>query len=165
MSAASISRELAELYQSDQADRLDIQQLTPEQLTEVAARDEQRRARVTEIVLQGQLDSAEDYFHAAMVLQHGKTPDEHLLAHELATVAGFKDHQIGKWLSAATLDRFLESLDRPQRFGTQYRQETNGTWTLEPLDRSLPDAIRAQYGVPPLAEQLKRLEEMNNRGG
>lgn len=163
MSAASISRELAEIYEADQADRQNLPQLTPEQLSAVAARDDQRRARVMEIVLQGQLQSAEDYYHAAMVLQHGKTPDEHLLAHELATIAGFKDHKIGKWLSAATLDRLLESLDRPQQFGTKYRQETNGVWTVEPLDRSLPDAIRAEYGVPPLAEQLKRLEEMNKQ--
>jgi hypothetical protein len=163
MSAAQISRELAELYEADQADRQEVQQLRPEQLTAVAARDEDRRARVLEIALQGQLQTAEDYFHTAMVLQHGKTPDEYLLAHELATIAAFKEHKTGKWLSAATLDRFLESLDRPQRFGTQYRLETNGEWTLEPLDRALPDAIRAEYGVPPLAEQQKRLEEMNKQ--
>ncbi len=161
MSQAKISEELVEIYQADQADRENIQQLTPEQLSEIAARDEQRRTRVMEIVGQGQLQSAEDYFHAAMVLQHGKGPEEYLLAHELATIAGFKDHKIGKWLSAATLDRFLQSLGRPQQFATQYRREENGVWTLEPLDRSLPEAIRAEYGVPPLAEQSKRIDEMN----
>jgi hypothetical protein len=161
MAQADVSRELSEIYQADQADRQNIQQLTPEQWSAIAARDEQRRARVMEVVGQAQLQSAEDYFHAAMVLQHGKEPEEYLLAHELATIAGFKDHKIGKWLSAATLDRFLQSLGRPQRFATQYRREENGVWTLEPLDPSLPDAIRAEYGVPPLAEQSKRVEEMN----
>lgn len=164
MSPAAVSRELAELYESDQADRENFHQLAPEQLDAVGARDEQRRARVLEMVPQGLLQSAEDYYHAAMVLQHGKTPDEHLLAHVLATIAAFKDHQLGKWLSAATLDRFLESLGHPQRFGTQYRQEPNGAWTVEPLDHSLPDSLRAEHGVPPLAEQLQRLEEMNRPG-
>ena len=164
MSAVHISQELAGFYQADQADRQNIQQLTPDQLSEIAARDEQRRARVMEMVGRGQLQSAEDYFHAAMVLQHGKEPEEYLLAHELATIAGFKDHKIGKWLSAATLDRFLHSLGRPQQFATQYRREENGVWTLEPLDRSLPETIRAEDGVPPLAEQSKRVEGMNKPG-
>jgi hypothetical protein len=165
MIQASSSRELAELYQADQADRENLQRLTREQLDAMAEREEQRGVRVREIVQQGQLQSAEDYFHAAMVLHHGKTPEGHLLAHELATIAGFKDHQIGRWLCAVTLDRFLESVGRPQRFCTQYRQEVNGAWTVEPLDRSLPDTIRAEYGVPPLGEQLKRLEAMNKRPG
>jgi hypothetical protein len=165
MSTTSISRELAELYEADQADRQNLQQLTPEQLAAMAARDEQRRTRVREIVQQGPLQTAEDYCHAAMVLHHGKTPEEHLLAHELATIAGFKDHQIGRWLCAVTLDRFLGAVGRPQQFGTQYRQEVNGEWTVEPLDRSLPDALRTEYGVPPLGEQLRRLEAMNRRAG
>lgn len=158
MPRASISQELADLYQ---ADRQNMPQLTPERLSAIAARDEQRRTRVAEIVAQGQLQSAEDYFHAAMVLQHEHTSEDYLLARELATIAGFKDHKISKWLSAATLDRFLQSLGQPQSFATQYRREENGTWTLEPLDRSLPEAIRAEYGVPPLAEQSKRVDEMN----
>src|SRR5260370_29911397 len=111
-----------------------MQSLPPEQLSDISTRDEQRRARVMEMVGEAQLHSAEGYFHAAMVLQHGKEPEEYLLAHELATIAGFKDHKIGKWLSAATLDRFLQSLGRPKRFATQYRRQENGVWTLEPLD-------------------------------
>jgi hypothetical protein len=120
---------------------------------------------VTEIVRQGQLRTAEEYYHAAMVLQHGALPEEFLLAHELATVAGFKGHKGGRWLSAAALDRFLHALKRPQRFGTQYRRDGDGPWTQEPYDRSLPDAVRAEYGVPPLAEQGKPLEQLNRSGG
>jgi hypothetical protein len=165
MLQASISRELAEFYEADQAERQNLDQVTREQLEARALRDQERRARVREIVRQGPLPSAEDYYHAAMLLYHGKTPEEQLLAHELATIAGFKNHRFGRWLCAVTLDRFLKSVGRPQQFGTQYRQDTNGQWTLEPMDRSLPEAVRAEYGVPPLAEQSKLLEEMNHRSG
>jgi hypothetical protein len=161
MSQTSISRELAELFQVDQADRQSPDQVSREQLEAMARRDEQRRARVREIVRQGPFPSAEDYFHAAMLLYHGKTSEELLLAHQLATIAGFKGHRLGKWLCAVTLDRFLESVGQPQPFGTQYRRDASGKWTVEPMDHSLPEAVRAEYGVPPLAEQLKRAEAMN----
>ena len=46
---------------------------------------------------------------------------------------------------------------RPSSFGGSNNTDA---WTLEPLDRNLPDAIRAEYGVPPLAEHSKRVEEL-----
>jgi hypothetical protein len=158
-----VSRELAGIYQADQADRQNFSGLSQEQLRAIGTRDTERRARVAEIVRKGQLQSAEDYYHAAMVFQHGNKPEEYLMAHELATVAGFKGHKGGKWLSAAAMDRFLHSIGRPQRFGTQYKRGGEGPWTQEPYDRSLPDAIRKEYGVPPLAEQAKPLEKLNEQ--
>jgi hypothetical protein len=157
----NVSGELLAIYEADQADRQEFLRLGPEELRKVSERDKQRRQRVAEIVGMGQLNSAEDYFHAAMVLQHGEKSEDYLLAHELATVAGFKGHKTGRWLSAAALDRFLHSVGRPQRFGTQYKRDGDRPWTQEPYDRSLHDSVRREYEVPPRGEQAKRLEELN----
>src|SRR2546426_6640847 len=69
-----VSRELAQIYEADQADRENFTRLSPEQQRGMSERDKGRRARVAEIVDKGLLQSADDYFHAAMVFQHGDTP-------------------------------------------------------------------------------------------
>lgn len=55
-----------------------------------------------------------------MVLQHASRPEDYLLAHEFCVVALAKGEKSARWLAAATEDRFLMNLKRPQRFGTQY---------------------------------------------
>ena len=57
---------------------------------------------------------------APMVLQHASRPEDYLLAHEFCVVALAKGEKSARWLAAATEDRFLMNLKRPQRFGTQY---------------------------------------------
>jgi len=32
------------------------------------------------------------------------------------------------WIAAATFDRFLHNVDRPQIFGTQYRSNSGSCW-------------------------------------
>ena len=142
--SSAISDELVVLYRADQADR--SSRPTSEQWQEIGKRDAARLGRVKEIVGQGLLESAEDYFHAAMVLQHGQGADNILLAHVLSTVAGFKGHETGQWLAAASLDRFLQRVDRAQIFGTQTWLK-EGAWTKEPFDRSLHETIREEYQV------------------
>jgi hypothetical protein len=157
----NVSAELAAIFAADQADRRDDRPPLP--WPEIQGRDRQRRARVAELVQGGELRSAEDYFHAAIVFQHGETAEHLLWAHVLATVAGFKGHPEGPWLTAASLDRFLQEIGRPQILGGNYRQAPNEPVTQEPYDRSLPDSIREAYGIPSLAEQAERLAELNRR--
>jgi hypothetical protein len=159
----ALAKELADLYKADQADRENWARLSPDEQSAVGARDEKRRQRVMEMVRASQLLTADDFYHAAMVLQHGAKPEDFLLAHELASVAAFKGRADAKWLSAAALDRFLQSVGRPQRFGTQFGTKDGSPWTQDPYDRSLPDAIRKEYGVPTLREQKLKLEEMNKQ--
>jgi hypothetical protein len=45
-------------------------------------------------------------------------------------------------------------------FGTQYTRNGNNA-TMEPYDRSMGDALRAEFGVPSLKDQEGRLREMN----
>ena len=74
-----------------------------------------------------------------MVFQHGNKPEDYLTAHVLATVAGFKGHGWGTWLSAASLDLFLLSVDRSQVLGTIYGKDN-----FYRYDKALSDVIRRQ---------------------
>src|ERR1051326_5055941 len=78
------NEELARLYQEDQADR--PPQPGPVDGKAIVARDHARQARVKELYQANQMQTGADYFHAAMVLQHGYMPEDYLLAHELCVV-------------------------------------------------------------------------------
>ncbi len=159
----AVSQELAEMYRTDQDDRKDFLALDPAAIHEMMERDKQRLGRVEEIVAAGTLATGDDYYHAAMILQHGDSPGHYLQSHVLATAAGFEGHRSGKWLAAASLDRFLQKIDRKQVFGTQYFK-SGDTWTMEPYDTELlPDAVRAAYGVPSLEEGRARLKQIGDR--
>ena len=66
--------------------------------TLVARRDEARLKHVKDIYQRGRLmTGANDYFNAALILQHGNTPQDYLLAHELAAVAISKKRGLDPW--------------------------------------------------------------------
>jgi hypothetical protein len=117
----------------------------------------------------GELKAGEDFFHAAMILQHGSRPEDFLLCHELCITAIFVhgDQKGGwirraKWLAAASEDRFLGSIGRNQRFGTQYKtHDPDPQWRLDPVDDDLTDWIREAWSVPPIVEAKRREIEMN----
>ena len=156
----SISQELEEIFKQDQSDRKNFQSLTAEERRELPNRDRQRRQRVAEIISGGLLQTPADYYHAAMVYQHGTEPKDYLRAHILATASAIRGDDRGKWLSAAALDRYLNSVDQPQVFGTQYRNDGDG-WTQEPFDRELiADALRSDFSVPSVEESASRLKEI-----
>ncbi len=79
-----MNEELQALYEEDQADRRAFEQLDREQPQQVLQRDRARRQRVEELVESEALQAPEDYFHAAMVFQHGETLEDFWRAHELA---------------------------------------------------------------------------------
>jgi hypothetical protein len=89
-----------------------------------------------------------------------KSPDNYLIAHYLfinAYEGGYKD---ALNLIAASMDRYLWMTEGYQKYGTQrgFNQVT-GKEELVPIDRKTSDGERAKYGVPPLAELLKRYPE------
>lgn len=158
----TINAELRSLYQADQADR----QRQPIDWSVVGPRDDERRARVLALAGQGQLKAAIDYFHAAMVMQHGSTVEDYALALEWSRKACALDAETAMacWLSAAAEDRYLQAQGKPQIWGTQYRRADgqSGPWTQEPFDRQArTDAQRKAMGVPPLAQSEQRLQQMN----
>lgn len=157
---STVNVELKALFDADQADRsgaIDWSQ--------VSARDAERRAKVQQIVEAGGAKAADDWFHAAMVFQHGMTVEDLAQAHQLAARALEQDpdHGRAKWLFAASKDRWLMRQQKPQLYGTQFAKGADGKWALYPVDPAITDEERARYNVPPLKVAKQRLEQMNAR--
>jgi hypothetical protein len=151
--------ELTKLYEQDQADRRgSLDELAPG----IERRDAERRERVLELLAQGALRAADDYFHAAMIFQHGDSVADIDRARELALQAIALDpgHQTARWLAAASEDRALMYRGEPQRWGTQFKR-VDGRWRLWPVDATTTDEERASRGVPSLAEQEARERALN----
>jgi hypothetical protein len=123
--------------------------------------DEQRREATRKLLASGQLHTAKDFERAAFVFQHGSTPEDYLFAHTLAMVAVSKGDSIANWIAAATLDRYLQSIGKPQVYGTQFLNKSDH-WTQDPYVRDLvSDALRRQLGVPSEATQQEQLKKYN----
>ncbi len=159
---ATINAELYEIYTADQGDR----RPGPEGIdwSVVSKRDEQRHSRVLEIIAAGEAEAAADWFHAAMVMQHGNGPEDYRRAHEWALQAAELDPTMGaaRWLAAASKDRELMKLGEPQLYGTQFIK-TDDRWELYEVDESITDEERAKWNVPPLAAAKARAKQMNDR--
>jgi len=155
------SSELRAIFDADQSDRRDGL------LPGAGDRDQGRLARVRELIEDGSVQTAEDHFHAAMVLQH--TPivlgvedarrDNYLRAHDLARRAAELGHSKARWLAAAAYDRWLMTGNEPQKYGTQYHAD-GGRWALWPVDPATTDEERAAWDVPALATARERADDM-----
>ncbi len=158
-----MNKELQALYEEDQADRRAFEQLDQEQLQQVLQRDRARRQRVEELVGSEALQAPEDYFHAAMVFEHGETLEHFWQAHELAKRGAELGHPTSRWLTAAAYDRWLMHQRKPQKYGTQYTARGDEPYRLWDVDPSTTDEERAEWNVPPLAEALRQAEEHTRR--
>jgi hypothetical protein len=151
--------ELAALFEADQAPRTN-QDATVD-WSVIGEQDRARRARTRELLDSGQINSADDYWRAAFIFQHGDRPEDYLLAHSLAVAAIGLGRQDATWIAAATMDRYLHSIGKPQIYGTQFQlrdaETTQGDFNRE----LLPDQVRRSSNVPTLAEQARSLDEMN----
>ncbi len=159
--AADNSR-LVELMTADQADRQGSP--TPAEWREISKRDAGRRTELMVIIRSGEMKTSTDYFNAALIMQHGDTIEEIRMAYSLATISANLDpsNRNAKWLTAASWDRILTRMKRPQWYGTQYFTGANGEMTLYEVDESaVTDADRQALFVPTLAEARKRAEVMN----
>jgi hypothetical protein len=116
------------------------------------------RQQVQQLMRSGKIQSAEDYYYAAFIFQHGQKPADYLYAHVLAVTAVNKGLHNAIWLSAATLDRYLQSIQQPQIFGTQFG--ANSRDDQEPYDREmLSDAMRVMWCVAPQPKQSQILND------
>jgi hypothetical protein len=150
---------------------------------QIDKRDEYRRKLVRSLLDQGRVQTAEDFYDAAFIFQHGQQPSDYLLAHILATEAIALGDRSAIWISAATLDRYLQSSGQKQIFGTQYSDEkyafylqhrgdknlvdelkafTGSKQTLEPYDETLlPEYIRHDFCVPETTAQHAYIDAVN----
>lgn len=142
---------------------------------QVARSDQERLDIVLSLIGQGEVKVPEDKANAAIVLQHtgftfcdkrlvSRSPDNYLLAHHLAKSAYEAGYKEARQLVALTIDRYLSMTQGYQKYGTQRLNDLEtGKEELVPIDRKTTDSERAKYGVPPLAELLKRYPEQPPR--
>lgn len=114
--AAKDNPELQTLVDADQKDR---QNLTPESIAAMQKNDPARRARVLEILAKGDLATAQDFYNAGLVLQHGEGVPDFELAHELCLASALLGNKEAPGLVSRTYDRWLLTTGHRQRFGTQ----------------------------------------------
>jgi len=155
--------ELARMYEEDQADRKPADGKSID-WSVVNPRDKAREKRAKEIYLANGLRTGADYYHVAMILQHAELPEDYLLAHELCIVAIAKGEENARWLAAATEDRFLMNIGRPQRFATQYRSDgPSAEFKLYTVGPGVTDELRRALNVPTLAKAKEREAAFNQK--
>lgn len=150
--------EMAAIFKADQDDRKG----NPSKIdwSVVGPADVKRRKRTQDLLDAGQLQSAQDYFGAAFVFQHGAQPDDFLKAHLLAMVAVARGRPDALWIASASLDRYLQNIGKPQVLGTQFTMPADAPVNQEPYNRALmSDAMRGALKVPTLAEQEKQRQQ------
>ena len=161
-SAPADNSELAKMFDEDQADRTPATGSSIDWI-KVAPRDDARLARVKQMYSSDELKTGTDYWRAALILQHGNAPEDALLAHELCVAALVLGEKQAAWLAAASEDRFLMRISRPQRFGTQFRSGgPNQPMELYTTDGAVTDSLRRRLGVPSLAEAKARAVRMSS---
>lgn len=158
----NINQELKALYDEDINERnnIDWDNASSSQIADLRKRDKDRKEKVLALINEGKIKSAQDYHHAALIFQHGESTDDYKKAHEFAKKALELGDESAKWLYVATLDRYLISIGKPQKYGTQFKLNDKGEWELgEPIDPSVTDEERAKYNVPPLYQALQKYKE------
>jgi hypothetical protein len=105
--------------------------------------------RVRDIIAGGNIRTGADYYNAATVLHRGEKVDDFLSAHEMAVAALALGETRARWLAAASQDRYLVAIGRPQRFGTQYAAASGGEAAgLRETTEGISDNLRRVMGVP-----------------
>jgi len=154
--------ELLALFSADKREHANQSKLNTPEYRAMRARDLARRERVMELIGAEAPSTAEDYYHAAWIMNHGDTPDDARRAHQLALRASELGYRPARWLAAASYDRWRMYLGKPQKYGTNYLFDgrKDRLWDVDPRTT---DKERAAWGVPPLAEQLRKAAEANRR--
>ncbi|GAB4446192.1 MAG: hypothetical protein Kow0031_28800 [Anaerolineae bacterium] len=154
-----VNPELLQLFRADQADREQHPPFDSPAYHALLARDAQRRLRVLEIIEAGQANSPQDLYYAALVLHHGGDLPQVRMAHTLAKSAAEQGYRPARWLTAATLDRWLMMQGRPQKYGTQIVPDgqRQRVWDVDP---ATTDEERAAWDVRPLRQQHARAAEL-----
>jgi hypothetical protein len=165
-----MNAELLSLYEVDRQEHASPPKVHTPEYKAMRARDLVRRTRVMEIVAANESATesaaadqplgAEDYYHAAWIMNHGDTPEDARNAHRLALGASEMGYRPARWLAAASFDRWQMYEGKQQKYGTNYIYDgrRDRLWDVDP---ATTDEERAAWDVPPLAEQHRKAEEAN----
>jgi hypothetical protein len=150
--------ELAALYKADRQERVNQPKVNTPAYKAMRVRDLKRRKRVMELVAANELHTAEDYYHAAWIMNHGDTAEDARNSHVLALRSSELGYRPARWLAVATYDRWQMYQGKAQKYGTNYVYDGRRD-RLWDVDSTTTDEERAAWDVPPLAEQLRKAEE------
>jgi hypothetical protein len=149
------SSELQKLYDDDQSDyRKDIAAnpgapFDLKKMEKMGTGDLIRRKRVGEILAEGCFKTASDYRNAAMIYQHGNSPDHFFQAYVWSEKAVELGDTKEKQAVAQAVDRYLVSVGHKQLFGSQLYKDASATcYCLQPTEESFPNSTREQYLKP-----------------
>jgi hypothetical protein len=160
-SPAVDNAELTLLFKEDQRVRV-AKPLGPNE-PKITRKDSNRESLVKEMLAHNLVITKGDNFHAAVILQHSRNAADILVAHMLAVLCASDGDQTCLRFSALTLDRYLQYINEPQIFGTQYTHFDHPPVTQQPYaDDVITDSMRSRFGIPTLEEQKKRVEQINN---
>lgn len=108
-----VSKQLAYMYKTDQGDRFALRFRT------LNERDRQRLQQTLALYEQGQIETPEDQYHAAIIFQHGTKAEHYELAYLLAKQASESGIAEADGLWRDAYDRWMLAQGKPQQYGTQ----------------------------------------------
>jgi hypothetical protein len=149
--AATDYAELQKMRDEDQADR--EEPIDQSKMARMRMNDSVHQKRTLELIADGVPKTGRDMHNAATVLQHGGTPENYRLAHELSIAAIALGDTSALWLVSRSYDRMLLSMGHRQRLNTQY-----GGAEAKPLPldtTGVNDRIRVALGSRKLADAAK----------
>ena len=154
------NKELLRIFDSDQKDRHDP--TIRNDATLLTKNDKERRKIVQGLIRTGKLVSAEDYYHAAMIFQHGGSILDSVKAVRFSKISHELGHEKALAFYATCLDRLLLKRGKKQKFGTQsWKKDAGSAWALSPVDPQTTDTERKQYGIAPLRKLEDRIKKLN----
>jgi hypothetical protein len=160
------SKELQDLVYEDQKVRSDYFHMTKNNIMKMMKNDLERRKRVGEIFGEGCFNTAKDYMAAALIYQHGTTPDHFFQTFIWANKAAQLGDKNGKQLAALGIDRYLMSIGKKQLFGSQFTAANilgspNYCFCMVPIESSFPEKFREEYFGRSLKKNYAMLAEVN----
>ena len=155
------SKELLKLVTADQAIRQNFN-LKKTDLQEMQTGDLRRRIRVSELFAAGCLKTADDYYSAALVFQHGETSDHYYQTYIWSKRSAELGNIKAKHLSALAIDRYLVNVNKKQIFGSQfYSFKGNPCFCMVPVDKSFTESFRKNIAGGTLKERYHLLASIN----
>lgn len=156
------SLEINQLEEADQNDREDWNNKTQEEKEHVMLNDLKRRTRVGEIFGEGCFHSAIDYINAAMIFQHGDSPDHFYQAFIWSNKSAQLGIKEATNLAALAIDRYLISINKKQLFGSQAHLFHNSEcFCMPPVESSFPDSFRQEFAGFTLNDKINWVASLN----
>jgi hypothetical protein len=159
MQTADDNIEIRQLFLADRDEHVNMSRVGTQEYKALRERDRIRREKASQQLNAIETPTAEDFYRTAWLFNHGDTPEEAQYAYELAMKARASGHAGAFWLSAAAYDRWQMYSGKAQKYGTQIVPDGKRyrVWDTDP---DTTDQERAEYDVPPLAEQHRRAQMM-----